>query len=155
MIKIKIGDSPNDSRTINKTFNIRTELNCEIAYPCDELQPQLIFSRGVILPTDNYCYIDYFKKYYFLGIPTHDGKRTIINCEADLLYTYSAELQEIPCTVIRTENGATDIPDNKYPINTNNYYLNAKYFPENPFTRTAQPSIILGLITSKNLLVGE
>jgi hypothetical protein len=155
MIDIILGSCNDDVRVINKTFNQRITKSCEINYPCEELKPSLIFSRDVLAKSDNYAFIPYFNKYYFLSPPIYEGKKVIVNCTVDLLYTYAAELQEIPCTVIRTEKGATDIIDNTYPINTNNYFINAQYFPNNPFERTSTDDnkILLSVITSKNKYV--
>lgn len=148
MINIVIGSVTDDNRVVHKTFKERTSITGEINFPCDILNPELIVSRETILNTDNYCYIPYFGRYYYINNIIHNGKTKTLQLTVDVLKTYENVIQDCECTVIRSENTPTYIVDDKLPINSNKYYLDGKYFPNNPFDGNAlSDNIVLSVIT--------
>lgn len=149
MIDIKIGNITDDNKVIHKTFNERVTIAGEINFPCDILNPELIVSRETILNSDNYCYIPYFGRYYFINNITFNGKTKILQLSVDVLKTYENELQNCNVTVIRDSDKPTYIVDDKLPINTNNYYIEGKYLPKDPlYTDGKDHNILLGVISS-------
>lgn len=149
MINIIIGSVADDNRTIHKTFNERATITGEINFPCDILNPELIVSRDIVFNSDNYCYIPYFNRYYFIGDIIYNGKTKTLPLSVDVLKTYAEPLQNCECVVTRSEIGTNYIVDDKLPINSNKYYLEGKYFPNNPFTgnQIISDNIILSVIT--------
>lgn len=155
MIDIKIGSVTDDNRVVHKTFNERMIITGEINFPCDILNPELIVSRDIILNSDNYCYIPYFGRYYFINNIIHNGKTKTLQLSVDVLKTYENELQEIDVNVIRNSGEATEIIDNKLPINNNSYWIEGKYFPIVPWNitpTTVSDNIVLTVITSGGII---
>ena len=134
MINISIGNTTDDINVLNKTF-VSRQITGEIFNPCNLLQPRLIVSRETFLSSDNYCYIPYFNRYYFISNPVFDGQRVFLDCTVDVLMSNKNQLQNCDCTVIRSEStGITDIDDNKLPINPHKIWLDGKYLPNNPLS---------------------
>lgn len=148
MISIKIGSTTDDNRVVHKTFNERSSITGEINFPCDILNPELIVSRETILNTDNYCFIPYFGRYYYINNIIHNGKTKTLQLTVDVLKTYENAIQDCECTVIRSENSPSYIVDNKIPINSNKYFLEGVYFPNDVFQgNVLSDNIVLSVIT--------
>lgn len=66
----------------------------------------------------NYCYIEYFHRYYFVNKPEgRNGEHILLNCNVDVLMSYKDELLELECNVIRNENiPIGELVDEKLPV---------------------------------------
>lgn len=85
------------------------------------LQPQLLmaYDGNVNLLGANYCYIDLFKRYYFIkDLTLTSARRLFAQLMVDPLMSWSAELKEVDVVCVRNEHiGLNQIIDSSYPIN--------------------------------------
>lgn len=85
------------------------------------LQPQLlmVYDGNTNLLGANYCYIDLFKRYYFIkDLTLISARRLFAQLMVDPLMSWSTELKEVDAVCIRNEHiGLNQIIDSSYPIN--------------------------------------
>lgn len=112
--------------------------NVDIFKPSVIDSPRLVLGAFTDMTDKNYCYIDKFKRYYFINsITVTSAQRVIMDLTCDVLYTYKDDILKCKGTCLRSEStGKTIIQDNKYPINTLDRYVTLDNFPDTPFTRT-------------------
>lgn len=78
----------------------------------------------------NYCYIDTFKRYYWISCSVDTAKRIIVSGRVDYLMSWADEIKQCECNVVRSNIGhPTYIIDKKYPIDTSRFYTLAIDFP--------------------------
>lgn len=68
----------------------------------------------------NYCYIDFFARYYFISSKEVDtGNRLLLHLHEDYLGTYKTELLSKTAFIAYSAQGSTDIPENRICTNKN------------------------------------
>ncbi|MBP5431988.1 hypothetical protein [Ruminococcus sp.] len=122
--------------------------NVDIFKPSVIDSPRLVLGAFTDMTDKNYCYIDKFKRYYFINsITVTSAQRVIMDLTCDVLYTYKDDILKCKGTCLRSEStGKTIIQDNKYPINTLDRYVTIQKFENTPFTRSPSAPYILTTI---------
>lgn len=124
MTLIQIGNSRDDKNKLEKTFNIRANVECEIFSPCDVVRPILKMSTESILNSDNYIYIPDFNRYYFKSNTTKSGEITTLSLICDVLMSFKEDIKNCPLIAERSSNIFNSyLKDNdrnflSYPLNT-------------------------------------
>lgn len=94
---------------------------CRIHSPCSLTSPEIIlgFENKEAAPTYNYCYIDTFKRYYFIDDWTFSEGFWIASCSIDALASWWDELKQSTQYVIRSASEANGyLIDLLYPATT-------------------------------------
>lgn len=112
------------------------------------LSPTVILNYNTNFLNANYCYIDTFKRYYFItGRAVTVGKRIVISCSVDALSTWISGMTNNAITVTRNENiGINKMPDSKLPILPNVKEITSTILSSNFFTKTDANSYLLSVI---------
>ena len=79
---------------------------CNITEPCDVIEPIFILGSATFDITKcNYCYCDYFRRYYFIEKTKilSNGMVQLL-CKEDILYTYSDWVRSYYGIIRRQEN---------------------------------------------------
>ena len=107
-----------DPRVLNKTLGTAVNLNCELLYPSDLLNPRIKISASSFTPQLNYMYIQAFGRYYFITEVTYEnGGAVTIQGKIDVLQTYGQAINSLTVNVIRQELGAfTNVVDNMVTV---------------------------------------
>lgn len=125
IVVYEIFDNPksiNRNLTGTQTFiyNVRPTEPVDLLFPTFIIDPR---SSGIGLnqPKFNYCFVQDWDRYYFIKDSVAlTGRRGIIRCEIDVLYTYSEAIKRLNATCIR--NGGigkpTDVIDSSFPLYT-------------------------------------
>lgn len=100
---IQIGNCGDEAVKLNKTFNARTSLNCEI-FEADIVRPILRLSEGSIINSDNYVYIPDFNRYYFKGKIERDGGVILLSLICDVLMSFKDQIKNCPLIAERSTN---------------------------------------------------
>ena len=84
-----------------------TTLSCKLKEPCSIMKPVLIFRLGDQTSYENiakynYCYIQEFRRYYFITNWTYANAHIIASCEVDVLGTYKSAIQASTQYVLRS-----------------------------------------------------
>lgn len=120
---IKIGVTNDDKNKLEKIFNIRASLECEIFTPCDITSPILILSNDSVLSTDNYIYIPDFDRFYFIENIEKNGEIITLSLICDVLMSFKDEIKNCPLIAERSTNIFNGfIPDNERKFK--NYDIN-------------------------------
>ena len=144
----KITDPPNKLYKTTPESTKITLTNVDPLTPCDVLNPSLICVYTSGLAAQNYAKIAAFgNRYYFIdNVSLLDGQRAILKLSVDPLMTYADDIVKCTGVCLRTEQGATYIPDNKFPILTNKRQIVLDNFDSTPFTRSPSYPYILTTI---------
>lgn len=107
-----------DPRKLNKTLTNGVEVR-EIrpTENCDILNPVLELDYKEELTGKNYVVIDtpFSRSYFITDMSITIGKKIVISCSADVLYTYKADIEKINANVVRQEFKVKDmLPDPSY-----------------------------------------
>lgn len=106
-MQIQIGQVDADPRVLDKsgmmtntrTLSVQIDKNCNIKKP--------VFLLDVV-PYDvhaNYCYVQEWNAYYFLGEPViMDGRRCTVTGTLDPMTTYADKIKDLNAYLIRTQN---------------------------------------------------
>ena len=83
------------------------------------INPTFIFSSPSTIVGCNYLYCDTFDRYYFItNISVDTAQRAIVECNIDVLQSWSAEIKASTATILRSESigKPTKYIDSKLPI---------------------------------------
>lgn len=95
---IKLYHNDSDKRTVNKTLTNEGALSgAVIIDDTSILTPRLkVRDNGIINQLYNYCYIQDFRRYYFITDITVSNGYILIDCKVDVLMSYAEEIRN--CT---------------------------------------------------------
>lgn len=129
---------------IDKDIDKIDELNCDLLGVCSELSPVLEIGYNPDFIDCNYCYIDVFKRYYYVVVTVDDAKRMILNCSVDPLMSWKTGILNSEAVVIRNSGigHPTDIKDDSLPIHPDKFNLSELFFPIQPFNNDSWSYII-------------
>ena len=132
-----------DPKKVNKSLTSIGTLSNITINPTDTMsmtKPVLVMAYDSKYLTANYVYISEFDRYYHCSVSIAPGRRCIVNCVVDPLYTFRSGLLNIPVTVIRSESaGINYVPDKQLPVDPSRFQLigiGQGYF-QNPFSFTS------------------
>lgn len=101
---ITIGTTSDDRRKLTKYFSGK-EINVQLKSPCDILNPVFVLAYDTSYLTANYLHCPDFNRYYFINnIQVLTGNRIELSCSVDVLMSYNAEIKNLYCNVVRTED---------------------------------------------------
>lgn len=124
-------DPKNVTKTIDSSTKIGTLTNISIE-PTETmsiLRPKLIMAYSSAYINANYCYIDDLNRYYYCSVALAPGKRAVVSCVVDPLFSFKTDLLKIPVTVIRSESaGINYTPDKQLPVDPTRFYLHGHDF---------------------------
>ena len=104
-MKLKIYNNNSNNNVINKNITLVNEIDFNLKVDNSILQPILILKN---YKGGNYCYIDEFKRYYFINdVRLLNGGLYELNLNVDVLMTYKNEIMNNPITtrkVIKLNN---------------------------------------------------
>lgn len=118
-----------DPNTIDKSQYIQVIGSAEVIRPTHQinvLHPDVSINYNSNLLSANYAYIDTFDRWYFCTVSTDTAGRMTIHCSIDVLHTYRDSIRSCYGTAIRTAAGATNVPDNKLPIDPKRFFYDGK-----------------------------
>lgn len=104
-MKLEIYNNNSNNNVINKNITLVNEIYFNLKSDNSILQPILILKNYI---GGNYCYIDKFKRYYFINdVRLLNGGLYELQLNVDVLMTYKDEIMNNPITtskVIKLEN---------------------------------------------------
>lgn len=117
---IKLYNVSDDPRKLNKTLGTPTEVtNVRPTDIVDLMNPSFILDYNENYTTKNYLYASApFDRYYFITDMQVDiGKKIVISCAIDTLYTYREDIRSITANIVRSESEKEHyLPDPEYKI---------------------------------------
>lgn len=136
-------------------------LSCKLKEPCSIMKPVLIFRLGDQTSYENiakynYCYIQEFRRYYFITNWTYANAHIVASCEVDVLGTYKTAIQASTQYVLRsTSSYDGDIIDTKYPITADQPYIYGTQIT-NPLLPAAGSDgcFVVGIVSKSGSLTG-
>lgn len=108
-----------DRRVVNKTLGTGHLVgDLHFDNPSSIMSPRVIIKYFDGLFNYNYCYISEFGRYYYIAnIVVMSGKRVMLYCTTDVLYTYASQIATLKAIRLRSEeSGPTEITDPNLPI---------------------------------------
>lgn len=139
MLTIMLGEFSGDNRELIKNVDNWIEKQCEIYGQNTLLTPTFLLNYSADLLTKNYVYVPSWDKYYYIAHPLTmmKGARCIIVCNEDVRMTYSSEILNLDCYVVRNEKKCnTLMVDSYYPAEIMSTLCTLK-FDLSPFTPVA------------------
>ena len=114
----------------------------------DVLNPVIVVAwdntNGDKVINANYCYIDTFKRYYWITTGIDTSGRIVVTGKVDYLMSWAEAIKNCPCTVVRAELGKpTYIQDDKYPIHQAKYIFEGIDFDSAPDFYTGTEHYVL------------
>lgn len=114
--------SKKENSTKRPSDNDATMVDCETNNDFDLLNPVFVFSfrGGSSNPTQyNYCYVETFKRYYWITGWTFSNGQWIASCSVDALASWKPEIGRQSAYVLRSAAAFDgDIQDTLYPAKT-------------------------------------
>lgn len=136
---LTVYDISDDPRKLTKTlgtaigtYNVNPTDNCDILNPVVSIHStgQTAFPLNA-----NYATLsDTNRQYFIKDITLGTGGKVYVHLAVDVLGTYDTQIRACPCTITRAQwTGRTMIPDDQFPLNTNNREIRVATFPEKLF----------------------
>lgn len=122
---------------------------CRIHSPCSLTSPEIIlgFENKEAAPTYNYCYIDTFKRYYFIDDWTFSEGFWIASCSIDALASWWDLLKDTKQYVIRSASQYdTYVTDLAYSATTNISTVDTVITNDYYKYQLSQGTYVIGLI---------
>lgn len=117
---IKLYNVSDDPRKLNKTLTGEAEVkNVRPTDIVDLMNPSFILDYNENYTTKNYLWAAApFNRFYFITDMMIDiGKKIVISCSADVLYTYRADIERINANIVRSESEKEHyLPDPDYKV---------------------------------------
>lgn len=144
---IQLYNVSDDPRKLNKTLGTPIEVtNVRPTDIVDLMNPSFILDYNESYTTKNYLYAAApFDRYYFITDMKIDiGKKIVISCAVDVLYTYREDIEKINANVVRSEKFTEAyLPDPEYKVKSG--FQNYSYvWPLSPFVQT--PKYVLNVM---------
>lgn len=114
-----------DYRILNKNFTQIASVECQINFKISETQPEFILSV-----TNNFNYIFYNNKYYYVTDKKIDKNKMIVSTIIDTLSTYKNNLLNCFVLAKRTGNKSGIENDTNVLINTNQVWYDVQKIGE-------------------------
>lgn len=102
MTKIFFYNCADENKKLKKNISFISEKEIYIMEGVDILQPVFILSDFDIANI-NYCYIDKFKRYYFIEWTSQENGMFLATCKVDVLFTYKNSILTISALIKRQE----------------------------------------------------
>lgn len=105
----------------------------------DVLNPVIVVAwdstNGDKVINANYCYIDTFKRYYWITAGIDTAGRIVVTGKVDYLMSWADGIKQCPATVVRSETAGINYTiDDKLPIDPTRFITHGIKFPSSPIT---------------------
>ena len=104
MITIKFYNTPDENYVINKTKNDEITKSGTIKDDSSILTPTITIKKDLSLITKNYCYIEAFKRYYFITDILISGVEMVVSLKVDVLESYKEAILSSTQVITRHES---------------------------------------------------
>ena len=98
MTKVFFYNCSDENKKLKKNISFISDKEIYIMDGVDILQPVFILSDFDITNI-NYCYIDKFKRYYFIEWTTQENGMFLATCKVDVLFTYKNSILTISALI--------------------------------------------------------
>lgn len=119
MSKVYIYSNSSDNRNLDKNISALSSFDCDIMSGTSATEPTLILNDSRINDYlhANYCYIELFKRYYYIEefVMLKNGQVSI-KCKVDVLFTYRNYIRALKCLVSRQEYKYNDYIRDNYVV---------------------------------------
>lgn len=138
-----------DKKYVTKNITLlASNITCKPSETLDILAPDITIQYNATYQSCNYVYIPDLSRYYHAKISLEPGKIMKISCVVDVLMSFAAGIRNAPGMILRNESQPTLVPDNKLPIDPNNFFTQgidflATPFTNNPFSESDRPYILI------------
>lgn len=138
-----------DKKYVTKNITLlASSIPCKPYESLDILAPDITIQYNTAYLSCNYVYIPDLSRYYYAKISLEPGKIMKISCVVDVLMSFAAGIRNAPGMILRNESQPTLVPDNKLPIDPNNFFTQgidflATPFTNNPFSESDRPYILI------------
>ena len=102
MTKVFFYNCSDENKKLKKNISFISDKEIYIMEGVDILRPVFILSDFDIANI-NYCYIDKFKRYYFIEWTTQENGMFLATCKVDALFTYKNSILTISALIKRQE----------------------------------------------------
>ena len=102
MTKVFFYNCSDENKKLKKNISFISDKEIYIMEGVDILRPVFILSDFDITNI-NYCYIDKFKRYYFIEWTTQENGMFLATCKVDVLFTYKNSILTISALIKRQE----------------------------------------------------
>lgn len=120
----KLYYNTSDTKTVNKSIELLTELTGQFKEQSSILEPHIILENTESTVKCNYVYISTFKRYYYVKNQIVLNSQLIqLNLKVDVLKTYADNIKKLTAFVLRQENVYNvHFNDNMLPIRSDTNY---------------------------------
>ena len=142
-MNVHIGSTTDDPRKLTKTITWITngqgttqDFSCVPTADCDIINPTIVLAYDSNIVDKNYAEIsDWGRKYFINDIQMLTGGRMMLVLSVDVLSTYDTSIRACNGTMTRaTWAGRNMVPDNQFPLYTNQRQVYVATFSGRPFT---------------------
>lgn len=103
-MNIKLYKSLDDKKKLSKNLTNEKIMTGNVKIPTDIINPVIIIEYFANFNDFNYCYIEEFKRYYYIKDFNIIGKTIEINSHEDVLMSNKNSLLSLSATISRAEN---------------------------------------------------
>ena len=117
-MKIVLYNNYSDKRYVSKNIVSIKSYTCVVKEPCNITNPVVILKYDKSISNSNYCYLDEFKRYYYItNIQLVTGGRVELTLNCDVLMSFNGNIRQLECVIERQEFlNNPQIIDNELPI---------------------------------------
>lgn len=134
-MQIKLYNNQNVKNSINKVLQNEIVLNGTLKEPSSILSPQIKVVKQDDILLKNYCYIEKFKRYYFIeNITVENNNFLTLELSVDVLESFKTDILNSTQVIGRQENSFDlKIVDSEIIIKPNKTFQ-VRVFPNSPLT---------------------
>lgn len=129
-----------DPRVVSKTTtNVSTGVDMTPKGNFDLCTPLVVLAYNTAYLGANYAYIPELARYYYINdMVLSPGSQIVIQLAVDVLKTWDAQIRACEGVVVRSESiGSNYLPDDKYPIDPREIWLQSIPLSGHNFTAPA------------------
>lgn len=129
-----------DPRVVSKTTtNVSTSVDMTPKGNFDLCTPLVVLAYNTAYLGANYAYIPELARYYYINdMVLSPGSQIVLQLAVDVLKTWDAQIRACEGVVVRSESiGSNYLPDDKYPIDPREIWLQSIPLSGHNFTAPA------------------
>ena len=134
-MQIKLYNNANVKNSINKVLQNELVLTGTLKEPCSILSPQIKVIKQDDILLKNYCYIEKFKRYYFIeNITIENNNFLTLDLSVDVLESFKTDILNSTQVIGRQENSFDlKIVDSEIIVKPNKNFQ-VRVFPQSPLS---------------------
>lgn len=132
--------TPDDPRVVSKsTTNVSTGVDMTPKGNFDLCTPLVVLAYNTAYLGANYAYIPELARYYYINdMVLSPGSQIVLQLAVDVLKTWDTQIRACEGVVVRSESiGSNYLPDDKYPIDPREIWLQSIPLSGHNFTAPA------------------